>query len=99
MSIKLYQHLQVDSSTPLNRLILLHQVGIDAAIQHDQIKLNKVLLLLNKKINKTSQPQLAHNLKRIYQHLLACTEQSDFEQVISIFERLQQDWQDLNKLS
>ena len=96
--IQLYTSNQLQASAPVLRLIKLYQIGVLACKNQDQIRVIKVLWLLNKSLNQDKWPELAANLSRIYSHLHACVNEGKYDYVEKTLTKLLDQWQNLNKV-
>ncbi len=92
-NIKLYQRHQLAAEPPLAVLVKLHQQGIIACQNKDPVLIEKVLILLNDKLDQTIWPDFSKQLSRHYSHLLACCHQGDYQQVENHLSQLMQKWQ------
>ncbi|NTS75690.1 hypothetical protein HR060_02315 [Catenovulum sp. SM1970] len=96
-AIKHYQTQQLAAGQPLDRILSLHGAGIKACQNNDALKVEKVLILLNKTLNRKSAQHnpITERLASVYAKFLYCNQQQDFPLLQSQLIKLRNAWQNL----
>ncbi len=86
---------RVQTSTPLDLLIIAHEGAIKAARQEDAQQLKRILELLIKGLNFDHATIFAIGQLRIYKHCILAAELGEFKEVIHLLSPMHDAWCDL----